>query len=137
MSAMVLETTTETPPAPRRHLLCVVCYRRWCGLTPRRRAGIGARLSWSTTRRTHRPCRGVAMAGASKYTRFADYLEDLDDVATELEIALQESAEDPTALPRHAEVRSNADSKRLAEAALPSRSQCSPIPRTKSARTAG
>ncbi len=42
------------------------------------------------------------MAEGSKYTRFdaADYLEDLDDVATYLEIALQESAEDPTAVPR-------------------------------------
>ena len=42
------------------------------------------------------------MAKNGKYTRFdaADYLEDLDDVATYLEIALQESAEDPTAIPR-------------------------------------
>ena len=42
------------------------------------------------------------MAENGKYTRFdaADYLEDLDDVATYLEIALQESAEDPTAIPR-------------------------------------
>ena len=42
------------------------------------------------------------MAENSKYTRFdaADYIEDLDDVATYLEIALQESAEDPTAVPR-------------------------------------
>ena len=42
------------------------------------------------------------MARNGKYTRFdaADYLEDLDDVATYLEIALQESAEDPTAIPR-------------------------------------
>jgi hypothetical protein len=28
----------------------------------------------------------------------ADYLEDLDDVATDLEIVLQESAEDPSAV---------------------------------------
>ena len=42
------------------------------------------------------------MAEDSKYARFdaADYLEDLDDVAAYLEIALQESAEDPTAVPR-------------------------------------
>ena len=42
------------------------------------------------------------MAKDSKYTRFdaAYYLEDLDDVAASLEIALQESAEDPTAVPR-------------------------------------
>ena len=42
------------------------------------------------------------MAKNSKYARFdaADYLEDLDDVATYLEITLQESAEDPTAIPR-------------------------------------
>lgn len=42
------------------------------------------------------------MAEGSKYARFdaADYLDDLDDVATYLEIALQESAEDPTAVPR-------------------------------------
>ena len=42
------------------------------------------------------------MAEGSKYARFdaADYLEDLDDVAAYLEIALQESAEDPTAVPR-------------------------------------
>ena len=42
------------------------------------------------------------MAEDGKYMRFdaADYLEDLDDVATYLEIALQESAEDPTAVPR-------------------------------------
>ena len=42
------------------------------------------------------------MAEGSKYARFdaADYLDDLDDVATYLEIALQESTEDPTAVPR-------------------------------------
>jgi probable addiction module antidote protein len=42
------------------------------------------------------------MAKTSTYTPFdvANYLEDLDDVATYLEIALQESAEDPTAVPR-------------------------------------
>lgn len=41
------------------------------------------------------------MAKNGKYTTFdaADYLEDLGDVATYLEIALQESAEDPTAIP--------------------------------------
>ncbi|MGB7981193.1 MAG: addiction module antidote protein [Candidatus Nanopelagicales bacterium] len=41
------------------------------------------------------------MAEDGKYARFdaADYLEDLDDVATYLEIALQESAEDPSAIP--------------------------------------
>jgi probable addiction module antidote protein len=44
----------------------------------------------------------MAKNGTGKYTRFnaADYLEDLDDVATYLEIALQESVEDPTAIPR-------------------------------------
>ena len=42
------------------------------------------------------------MAENGRDTRFdaADYLEDLDDVATYLEIALQESAEDPSAIPR-------------------------------------
>lgn len=37
-----------------------------------------------------------------KYKRFdaADYLKDLDDVASFLEIALEDSVEDPTALPR-------------------------------------
>jgi probable addiction module antidote protein len=37
-----------------------------------------------------------------KLKRFdvADYLDDLDDVAAYLEIALQASAEDPTAVPR-------------------------------------
>ena len=42
------------------------------------------------------------MAENGKYTRFdaADYMEDLGDVATYLEIALQESADDPTAVPR-------------------------------------
>ena len=30
----------------------------------------------------------------------ADYLDDLDDVAAYLEMALEESAEDPTAVPR-------------------------------------
>lgn len=36
------------------------------------------------------------------YSRFdaADYLDNLDDVATYLEIALRESDEDPTAVPR-------------------------------------
>ena len=42
------------------------------------------------------------MSRDSKYARFdaADYLEDLDDVAAYLELALQESAEDPSAVPR-------------------------------------
>lgn len=42
------------------------------------------------------------MAKNNKYTAFdaANYLKDLEDVATYLEIALQESAEDPTAIPR-------------------------------------
>ena len=46
--------------------------------------------------------RATIMAEGGKYARFdaADYLDDLDDVATYLEIALQESAEDPTAVPR-------------------------------------
>lgn len=37
-----------------------------------------------------------------KYTPFdpADYLADIDDVATYLQIAVEESAEDPTAVPR-------------------------------------
>ncbi|MEP7332434.1 MAG: addiction module antidote protein [Terracoccus sp.] len=41
-------------------------------------------------------------AKSSNYTTFdaTDYLENLDDVATYLEIALHESAEDPTAVPR-------------------------------------
>ena len=40
--------------------------------------------------------------GSEKYQRFdaADYLDDLDDVAGYLEIALEASAEDPTAVPR-------------------------------------
>ncbi|GAB94192.1 putative addiction module antidote protein [Kineosphaera limosa] len=39
---------------------------------------------------------------SAKYTRFdaADYLEDLDDVAAYLEIALEQSDEDPSAVPR-------------------------------------
>jgi probable addiction module antidote protein len=42
------------------------------------------------------------MGEHGKHARFdaAYYLEDLDDVATYLEIALQESAEDPSAVPR-------------------------------------
>lgn len=42
------------------------------------------------------------MTMSEKYRRFeaADYLKSLDDVATYLEIALQESDEDPTAVPR-------------------------------------
>jgi DNA-binding phage protein len=37
-----------------------------------------------------------------KYTRFepADFLADNDDVAAYLQMALEESAEDPTAVPR-------------------------------------
>lgn len=39
---------------------------------------------------------------SEKYKRFdaADYLENLDDVATFLEVALEDSAEDPSALPQ-------------------------------------
>ena len=39
---------------------------------------------------------------AEKYTRFepADYLADIDDVSAYLQIAVEESAEDPTAVPR-------------------------------------
>ncbi|MER6939972.1 addiction module antidote protein [Nocardioides sp. NPDC127514] len=39
---------------------------------------------------------------ADKYKRFdaADYLDDFEDVAAYLEIALEESADDPTAVPR-------------------------------------
>lgn len=42
------------------------------------------------------------MSMNSKYKRFdaADHLHDLDDVAGYLEIALEASAEDPTAVPR-------------------------------------
>lgn len=42
------------------------------------------------------------MTSSEKYQRFdaADYLDDLDDVAGYLEIALEASAEDPTAVPR-------------------------------------
>ncbi|MDO5503718.1 MAG: putative addiction module antidote protein [Actinomycetia bacterium] len=42
------------------------------------------------------------MAKTTTYHRFdaADYLEDLDDVATYLEIALEQSEQDPSALPR-------------------------------------
>jgi len=42
------------------------------------------------------------MTMSEKYKRFdaADYLKNLDDVATYLEIALEDSAEDPTAVPR-------------------------------------
>jgi len=42
------------------------------------------------------------MTMSEKYKRFdaADYLNNLDDVATYLEIALEDSAEDPTAVPR-------------------------------------
>lgn len=39
---------------------------------------------------------------SEKYKRFdvADYLDDLEDVAHYLELALEDSAEDPTAVPR-------------------------------------
>lgn len=42
------------------------------------------------------------MTGSQKYTPFdaANYLDDLDDVAAYLEIALEASTEDPTAVPR-------------------------------------
>lgn len=42
------------------------------------------------------------MAKSEKYKRFdvADHLDGLDDVATYLEIALEASTEDPTAVPR-------------------------------------
>ena len=42
------------------------------------------------------------MTEETKFRRFdaADYLDDLDDVAAYLEIALYESADDPTAVPR-------------------------------------
>ena len=42
------------------------------------------------------------MTEETKFRRFdaADYLDDLDDVTAYLEIALQESADDPTAVPR-------------------------------------
>ncbi|WP_068401622.1 addiction module antidote protein [Kribbia dieselivorans] len=41
------------------------------------------------------------MTMSEKYKRFdaADYLENLDDVATFLEVALEDSTEDPSALP--------------------------------------
>lgn len=41
-------------------------------------------------------------AKADKYTRFdaADYLDGIDDAAAYLQIALEESADDPTAVPR-------------------------------------
>lgn len=42
------------------------------------------------------------MSSTEKYKRFdpADYLDDLEDVADYLAIALEESSEDPTAVPR-------------------------------------
>lgn len=42
------------------------------------------------------------MTRSAKYKRFdaADYLKNLDDVATYLEVALEDSTEDPTAVPR-------------------------------------
>ncbi len=42
------------------------------------------------------------MAKTEKYKSFdvADYLDDLDDVAGYLELALEESTEDPSAVPR-------------------------------------
>lgn len=44
----------------------------------------------------------MKMTEETKFRRFdaADYLDDLDDVAAYLEIALDESADDPTAVPR-------------------------------------
>ena len=41
------------------------------------------------------------MTMSEKYQRFdaADYLKDLDDVALFLEVALEDSAEDPSAVP--------------------------------------
>jgi probable addiction module antidote protein len=42
------------------------------------------------------------MTTSEKYTRFdaADYLENLDDVAVFLEVALEDSAKDPSAVPQ-------------------------------------
>lgn len=42
------------------------------------------------------------MSTTEKYKRFdpADYLDDLEDVADYLAVALEESSEDPTAVPR-------------------------------------
>lgn len=42
------------------------------------------------------------MSTTEKYKRFdpADYLDDLEDVAGYLTVALEESSEDPTAIPR-------------------------------------
>lgn len=42
------------------------------------------------------------VTGADKYRRFdpADYLDDIDDVAAYLQIALDESGADPSAVPR-------------------------------------
>lgn len=42
------------------------------------------------------------MTTSEKYQRFdaADYLNNLDDVAVFLEVALEDSAEDPSAVPR-------------------------------------
>jgi probable addiction module antidote protein len=42
------------------------------------------------------------MTTSEKYKRFdaADYLENLDDVAVFLEVALEDSAEDPSAVPQ-------------------------------------
>lgn len=44
---------------------------------------------------------GQTMTMSEKYQRFdaADYLKDLDDVAVFLEVALEDSAEDPSAVP--------------------------------------
>ena len=70
-----------------------------CGATRRPNSAISSGpTNWPRTTGTRR---AGTMARDSKYPRFdaADYLEDLDDVATYLEIALQESADDPTAIP--------------------------------------
>lgn len=71
-----------------------------------------SRRSRRTSRRhTNWPMRGerirdtrkdMSMTKSDKYTPFdvADYLDDLDDVAGYLKLALEESAEDPSAVPR-------------------------------------
>ena len=50
----------------------------------------------------------------NKYKAFdpADYLEGMDDVAGYLEVALAESAEDPSALPRALGVNKNKNRKK-------------------------
>lgn len=71
-----------------------------CAATSRRNRRISTRRTGSPTSGGKR--RTVMTRKTEKFKRFdvADYIDDLDDAAGYLEIALEASAEDPTAVPR-------------------------------------